>query len=106
MNEFPRHINVENKDKFSEYMFDHFIVLLRNDIYNHLITRNNDESNYYEMEKFTKLNKCKISISKLLEKIIPELVNLGWKCKTSFGGTGLFIYSSDKPPHNCYPDEF
>ena len=42
----------------------------------------------------------------MTSKIIEELQELGWKCKTSFGGTGLFIYSTENPPPNCYDDTF
>ena len=40
----------------------------------------------------------------LVKEVIPELEKNGWKCKTSFGGTGLFIYSSENPPPNCFED--
>jgi hypothetical protein len=45
-------------------------------------------------------------IEKLSKTIITELVNIGWNCKLSFGNTGLFIYSTDKPPPSCWDDGF
>ena len=38
------------------------------------------------------------------EIVKSELVKLGWKCKTSFGGTGLFIYSTEEPPPSCWEE--
>ena len=42
---------------------------------------------------------------KLVKEVIIELEKLGWTCKISFGGTGVFIYGNpDNPPSNCFED--
>ena len=68
-----------------------------------------DENTYFDLEKFgciyfkNKKNKEEL-LHKLLNDIIPEITKLGWKCKKSFGGTALFIYSSENPPPSCWDD--
>lgn len=106
MKEFPKHANVENKKNFHNIYFVRNLAYLRLDIYEHMLL--DEENNYFDLEKWTnkKLNKNKEMMEKMSAIIIKELQILGWKCKTSFGGTGLFIYSTDKPPPSCYEDGF
>jgi len=104
MIEFPSRLNVKNKNKFPEYRYSRVLCYLRRDIFEHMITE--DENNYFDLDTFrNKYFKRDLESMKKIEvTIIEELTTLGWKCKTSFGGTGLFIYSTDEPPPSCHPD--
>lgn len=101
----PKKIDVKNKKHFKKYFLDRCLCYLRRDIYEHILS--NDETSYFDIEKFnTKYVKNIGKTNELIDKIIIELKTLGWKCKKSFGSTGLFIYSTEKPPSNCWEDEF
>jgi hypothetical protein len=100
MKEFPKKINVKHINSFSSYLYDRELCYLRRDIYEHMIEH--DENNYFNLDKL--LSNRKLNSKKMITTIIEELEVLGWKCKTSFGGTGLFIYSTDNPPLLCYED--
>ena len=56
------------------------------------------EQDYFDIDLFNLKNHITTEITiKLLLIIIPELENLGWKCKLAFGNTGLFIYKNELP---------
>jgi hypothetical protein len=38
----------------------------------------------------------------IIQELMTELKMLGWNVKLAFAGTGLFIYSTEQPPSNCY----
>lgn len=108
MKNFPNNINVVNKDKFNDFFRERTLCYLRREIYEHMLCRK-DETTYFDISNFSSryCHKLKnIVIKNMIDTITQELENLGWKCKSSYGGTGLFIYSTDEPPANCYPDEF
>jgi hypothetical protein len=107
MKEFPTKMNVKEKDNFDKYLYDRYLCYLRKDIYEHLLLRNNNENNYFDLDKWVKnnLNNDISILNKMLIQIIDEIKDLGWKCQTTFGGTALFIYSTDIKPHLCYDDE-
>jgi hypothetical protein len=107
MKGFPLILNVNNKDNFEKQYYDTVLCYLRKALYEHIIS--NDENNYFDLEKFYFLYfKDKKNIQEILKNlskvVIVELENIGWKCKVSFGGTALFIYSS-KIPSSCWDDE-
>jgi hypothetical protein len=105
MKEFPEILNVNNKDKFEDIYNNRMTSYLRQKIYEHVIK--NDQNNYFDLDNFRGSYKIKNieDIKKMTNTIIEELCLLGWKCKLSYGGTALFIYSSDKPPSSCWDDE-
>ena len=104
MKEFPNKLNVKNKNNFQYQYINRVLCYLRRDIYDHIIS--NDESSYFDLDKFDRKYLNNINeTEKITRKIIEELEVLGWTCVTSFGGTGLFIYSDkDNPPSNCWLD--
>ena len=110
MIEFPSILNVKNKDTFKNIYYNRILCYLRKTVYEHVIRE--DENNYFDIDSFTKNYfkhvkdlKCMTDINNNLSNtIMEELRELGWSCKLSFGGTGLFIYSSDKPPPSCWDD--
>ena len=106
MKELPSILNVKNKDKFPVLYYNRVLCYLRKDIYEHVIRM--DENNYFDLEKFGRNyfdgNNREDLMEKLSVSIMKELKSNGWNCKISFGGTALFIYSTDKPPHSCWDD--
>tara|TARA_B110000908_G_C10107471_1_gene381452 strand:- start:137 stop:466 length:330 start_codon:yes stop_codon:yes gene_type:complete len=109
MKEFPLILDVKEKERFIDIYYNRVLCYLRKAIYEHVISH--DENSYFDLEQFGrdhyKDNKDREkTISKLSESIIPELEKRNWKCKLSFGGTALFIYSTDKPPPSCWDDGF
>ena len=104
MKEFPSTLNVKSKNKFSSYYYNRQLCYLRRNIFEHIISK--DENSYFELDKFSRnyLDNNTELITKMTDTVINELEKLGWKCKTSFGGTGLFIYSTENPPPSCFED--
>ena len=103
MKRFPEKLNVSNRDNFQQLNYERVKCYLRRDIYEHIISK--EEKDYFLLDKFDKKWMDDIEITrKMVQEVIPELENLGWTCKLSYGGTGLFIYSNEPPP-NCYPDD-
>jgi hypothetical protein len=102
MKEFPVNLTPKNKNNFSKLNHHRLKCYLRRDIYEHIISH--EEKDYFSLDDFNRrVNNMNLT-KQLVKELIPELQDLGWKCKTSFGCTGLFIYSSDNPPTNCFED--
>ena len=103
MNCFPEKTNVKYKDEYSSIYFDMKLNDFRRDIFNFLITRD-DENDYYDVDDWCRDNIKKNTemMSSFVDTITSELTDLGWKCKTSFNDTGLFIYSTVDPPRSCW----
>ena len=105
MKEFPNRLTPENKEKFSQYRYERNIAYLRKDIFELVLV--GDENSYFELDNFARRYKLKKGeIEKMTEILTQELIEKGWNVKTSFGGTGLFIYSTAEPPQSCFKDEF
>ena len=94
MQQFPTTLDVNNRNNFPEIHKNKMLCLLRQKIYEHIIKE--DENTYFDIDKIN---------SELIHVIMEELIQLGWKCKLSFGGTALFIYS-DNLPKSCWDDSF
>lgn len=107
MKQFPDSLNVSNIKCFKKIYYTRILNYLRKDIYDHLLK--NIENDYFDLEVFfnrhftSETNKDELSV-KMRETIQMELKNLGWNSKTSYGGTALFIYSSDTPPKSCWEE--
>jgi len=106
MNTFPDTLKPENKKNFKNIYYKYVLQCLRKELYENILK--NDEKDYFDIDKFTyKYYKKDIdNMKKLTDDIVKELIEIGWKCKTSFGGTVIFVYSTDKPPDNCWDDSF
>lgn len=102
---FPEKLKPENKENFHKYFFERNLAYMRRDIFEKMLR--GDENDYFELEKFSaEYNITNEDLNKMVNKVCSELQDLGWKTETSFGGTALFIYSTENPPPSCYPDEF
>ena len=89
MNEFPDHLNPENKHNFSQLKYDKNLSTMRENIFDIILT--GDENNYFEIDNFSRIYKLKkIQVDKMVLTITKELESLGWKIKKSFGGTGFY----------------
>jgi hypothetical protein len=98
MKNFPECLNVKNKENFEKINYNRLKCYLRRDLFEHITSHTEDD--YFSLDEFDKrVNNMKITKA-LVKELIEELKSLGWNCKTSFGGTGLFIYSSETPPPN------
>lgn len=116
MNKIPEILKMNNKDNFTNLNYDRILCLLRKEIYIHVINYEDthDENDYFDIDafcekydvvKFTKKycdNDKTSSINKMVNSVIEELKELGWKCKLSFNDTGLFIYSTENTPPSCW----
>jgi hypothetical protein len=101
MKEFPDRLKVTNKSNFNIIYEKRVLCYLRRNIYEHMIRE--DENSYFDLDKFnSKYIQDMDKLHVLLKIVICELNILGWKCKTSFGDTGLFIYSSNELPKSCW----
>jgi hypothetical protein len=98
---FPKEISTSNKKNFRDLNKNRLLSLLRNEIYN-LILNRNDENEYYALDIFEITYNCKYFMHEIISNVISELNEIGWKTKLSFGDTGLFIYSTSEPPRSCW----
>lgn len=105
MQRFPRELTPESKDDFPRMRRELMTQLLRARVTD-LICRC-DENDFFDLSMFARENALNDNeMTSIRDTVRGELEDLGWKVKTSFGGTGLFIYSSQDPPPSCYSDEF
>ena len=94
--------NDEVSKKFEKMNYDRLTKELRNDIYNLIISRI-DENEYFDIELFGRSHNYKNkNLEKMVSLVRNELESMGWKTKLSFGDTGLFIYSTEKEPSSCW----
>lgn len=103
MKEFPDSLNVSNKDKFPKLAYERWKCYLRRDLYEHILSHKPED--YFSLDKFNSERVENMDITRrLINDLIPELESFGWTCTLSFGGTGLFIYTDEKPA-NCWEGE-
>lgn len=103
MDQLPIHLKPSLKHNFHKMYTKLLTCKLRQEIYEHIIS--NDENSYFPLDNFVRKYDILQNFYHSLETITNELTSLGWKCKTSFGCTALFIYSTENPPPSCYDDE-
>jgi hypothetical protein len=104
MKEFPSLMTPDRAHLFRDLVEQRLSCYLRRDIYE-FVTSRASENEYFDLDKFSVERGKNITlVREIAKKIILELQKLGWKCKTSFGCTGLFIYSTENPPPNCFED--
>ena len=107
MNSFPKTLNKEFKSTFPSVWKENRLRLLRKDLTNHILSK--DENDYFDIDRWARLyldNNIKELQEAITDAIVPELKEIGRNCRTSYGNTALFIYSSETPPSSCYEDGF
>jgi hypothetical protein len=102
MREFSSKLKPENKGNFKTIFYDRMKCYLRRDLYEHILSH--DENDYFSLDDFNKRVRDMEMVKQMVSELVSELEELGWKCKTSFGGTGLFIYSTELPPPSCWEE--
>ncbi len=100
MKEFPSSLDVANKENFPEMNYNRLKCYLRREIFEHVISHSEEE--YFDLDVFTKRVNNLETCQKMLKELAIELEKLGWHCKLCFGDTGMFIYSTENPPKNCW----
>ena len=100
---FTDDIHVRNISNFQNLNIKRIESLLRQEIYDILLTRK-DENVYVDLDIFLMkhCNKKSCLLENIVKNIRDELKNLGWNTKLGFGDTGLFIYSTENPPTSCW----
>ena len=103
MNSFPDVINVQNISNFPDLNYQRTVGLFRQEIYETILLRK-DENEYIDLDVFRRkyCNNKQSVMTEIVNKIILELQDLGWKTKLSFGDGGLFIFSTENPPRSCW----
>ncbi len=104
MKSFPKSLHVSNKKNLHTLFVDESLLLFRRSIFEHVIS--NEETSYFEVDNWCRkhLKNDEELMRTLVGIIRKELEALGWKTHLSFGATGLFIYSDERPV-NCFDDE-
>ena len=98
MNSFGSDLYVLNKDNFENMFIETYTSKLRKKIYL-FMKSNRNENDFFDIENFNRkyirdMNKT----NDMINNIVKELNQLGWKTHIGFGGTGLYIYSSEELP--------
>ena len=105
MDKFPDYLSVSSKHLFSSYMETNIMSKLRNKIYEFILTGNEDDyfvlGNFYRSENIN--NNTQLT-TRITDTIINELTALGWTTKLAFGGTGLYIYSTQDHKSTYFED--
>jgi len=105
MNTFPSTLTPDNKTSFQSIVEDVWLSTMREQVCQHILK--GDENDFFDLSAFTQLHTKDAAITKKLSSVIvSELQALGWTCTVTFGGTGLFIYSSSTPPPSCWVGDF
>lgn len=105
MEQLPQ--TLKNPNQFIELYKEFYTKKLRESIFLNIIE--DDETNYFDIDEWirsSRFNKKKVEIKTILEPILNELTNLKWYYTFSYGNTALFIHQNEKPPKNCYNNEF
>lgn len=100
MKQFPDYFRPSETKKLEECKYNRLLCYLRRDVFEHVLSH--EETDYFSLDDFNtrRVQNMELTVD-LVNKVITELVERGWKCTLSFGGTGLFIYRQEKPK-NCW----
>jgi len=102
MESFANDLNVINKDNLRNIWKHKTLSRLRKHIYDFMISRTR-ENDFFDIDTFNRKYVKDIDItSNLVNTVVEELNSLGWNTYIGFGGTGLYIYSSNDSPSGMY----
>lgn len=94
-------LHVEKKSDFVALRRAFCLRKLRNHIMRWMLDGN--ENDFFDLDEFNRsLVRDTTITNELVELVTAELQSLGWKTFLGFGGTGLYVYSSEEPPANAY----
>lgn len=98
MDNFSDEINVLNKENFENILYNENIRRLRKKIHI-FILNNKNENDFFDIDNFNRIYVKDINkTNNMINQVVLELNKLGWKTHIGFGGTGLYIYSSEELP--------
>jgi len=101
MDQFNLELHVSNKDNLTDIKDKILLSKLRKHIYNFILDR--EESCFFDIDIFNrKYVKNSNKMNDMINKIVIELNSLGWNTYIGFGGTGLYVYSSEELPRGAY----
>jgi hypothetical protein len=105
MDTFSERLTPANKPNFHILRMKRLASKIRSELTDLILASN--ENDYFDLDGFYKRHGMTEKEKETLrDTIMSELTAKGWKCKTSFNGTGLFIYSTAKPPPSCFDGDF
>lgn len=94
-------LDVSNKQNFATIRRNEMKVKMRKHI-RHMMLEGN-ESDFFDLDHFNRNYVKDTALSSMiLHEICEELHALGWKTFLGFGGTGLYVYSSEELPPGAY----
>ena len=97
MNAFPETLVPSNRENFRITKRNKIKCMLREEIYDTILD-NNPES-FYDISSFKYFTDTELHI--IVKELLTELTELGWETEISYGDTGLFVYTGDRP-NNCW----
>lgn len=94
-------LHVSRKSEFSHIHRAYYLKKLRNQVMRWMLVGN--ENDFFDLDQFNRsyLNNRDL-MNELVGDVTVELHGLGWKTFLGFGGTGLYVYSSEERPVNAY----
>lgn len=102
MQRFGDELNIINKDNLKCVWKVKMLEKLRKHIYNFILDRKR-ENDFFDIDIFNRSYIKDINVTNdIINQVVLELNELGWKTHIGFGGTGLYIYSSEDLPDGVY----
>lgn len=102
MQRFGDELNIINKDNLKCVWKVKMLEKLRKHIYNFILDRKR-ENDFFDIDIFNRSYIKDINVTNdIINQVVLELNELGWKTYIGFGGTGLYIYSSEDLPDGVY----
>lgn len=94
-------IHIDNKESFTSIRREELKTKMRKHIRTMVLEQN--ESDFFDIDNFNRQYvKDTMLTTALVTEVSEELKQLGWKTFLGFGGTGLYVYSSEELPPGAY----
>ena len=101
MDQFGLELHVSNKDNFLNIKYNELLEKMRKHVYNFMLNR--EENSFFDIDIFNRKYVKDINMTNdMVNTIVKELKSLGWNTYIGFGGTGLYIYSTEDLPIGAY----
>lgn len=93
--------HVNNKENFASIRRVQLKDKMRKHIQQMMLSGN--ESDFFDCDQFSRTYVYDTKLtSEIMEELRDEFHLLGWKTFVGFGGTGLYVYSSEELPPGAY----